>query len=476
MPLTPPDPPAVPAHPSLDEDGNGIPDHGRSASVGAELSAFTIELPDEVISTLLKADPVKLGGSPGCRLWRTSDVLLLGSGEALRIGLPRPWARTTHTRVVTQVLSAIKAVPDDGSLDHSLIAMGALPYDPTAAGHLTVPRLLVSVPSPRLARPWATLVTADAGRDIAAQAKWRDSIEAEVVALAEAGDQPEAPDGFQLRSDISHSSWKELVRRAVADMGRGALDKVVLARRVDVVATGPFPLPETLSRLAALYPSCAVFNFNGFIGASPETLVRRQGDAVSSHPLAGTVARSGDEDTDAQLLAALTASEKDRREHQLVVDAIVDSLRPLCAVLDVPAQPATVALRNVSHLGTNITGKLRRERTSPTGSARGELPTALDLAGLLQPTPAVGGHPTAAALAWQRANEGFERGCYAGPVGWVDRAGDGEWALGLRSALVSGERATLYAGAGIVVGSDAEAELVETQLKLQALLAALVRP
>jgi len=202
--------------------------------------------------------------------------------------------------------------------------------------------------------------------------------------------------------------------------------------------------------------------------------VLRSGREVLSHPLAGTVARSGDEATDSALLAGLLASAKDRREHQLVVDAIVQRLRPLCAELEVPPEPSVLALRNVSHLATLLRGSLAvAEQDEGNGGA---LPSSLDLAALLQPTPAVGGHPTAAALQWQRANEGFDRGCYAGPVGWVDSRGDGLWVLGLRSAMVSGQYASLYAGNGIVAGSGPEAELAETQLKLQALLAALVRP
>jgi menaquinone-specific isochorismate synthase len=264
---------------------------------------------------------------------------------------------------------------------------------------------------------------------------------------------------------MPHAQWKLLVAQAVAQMGQGPFTKVVLARRVDVVANRPFVLPETLSRLANLYPSCAVFHVEGFIGASPETLVRRTGLDVLSHPLAGTVARSGDTATDAALLAGLMASGKDRHEHQLVVDQIAAKLRPLCQHLEVPPVPSVLALRNVSHLGTELRGTLA------DGSA-----SSLALAALLQPTAAVGGLPTEAALSWQRHNEGFDRGTYAGPVGWVDSRGDGEWALGLRSADVSGCRATLYAGNGIVAASVPDAELAETQLKLQALLAALVRP
>ena len=320
--------------------------------------------------------------------------------------------------------------------------------------------------------PWATLVVPEHLTSSAASA--RRAIEAELAKLGDDYRAEQLPDSFELGASMPHDQWKQLVRDAVSEMEHGTFAKVVLARRVNVVANRPFVLHDTLARLASLYPSCAVFHVEGFIGASPETLIRRTGREILSHPLAGTVARSGDDVADGALIAGLMASAKDRREHQLVVDAIAAQLRPLCSFLEVPEKPSVVALRNVSHLGTTLRGVL----SISTGGdeAGGREPTALDLAALLQPTPAVGGHPTDAALSWQRKHEGFERGRYAGPVGWVDSRGDGEWALGLRSANVSGCDAALYAGNGIVVGSDPDAELAETQLKLQALLAALVRP
>ncbi len=264
---------------------------------------------------------------------------------------------------------------------------------------------------------------------------------------------------------MPHKHWKELVARAVTEAGAGTLTKVVVARQVEVVANRPFSLPTALERLGSLYPSCAVFRGAGFIGASPEILVHRRGADVTSQPLAGTVPRSGDQATDEALITALQASAKDRHEHRVVVDAITAALAPWCASLEVPEKPSVLQLRNVSHLATLLHGVLGPSR-----------PSALELVSFLQPTPAVGGTPTPAALAWQRENEGFARGRYAGPVGWVDSRGDGAWAIGLRSADVSGHRAVLYSGAGVVAGSDPETELAETQLKLQALLAALVRP
>jgi menaquinone-specific isochorismate synthase len=239
----------------------------------------------------------------------------------------------------------------------------------------------------------------------------------------------------------------------------------VLAREVRVEANRPILPVDALARLRALYPSCRLFSMEGFVGASPEVLISRNEMRISSHPLAGTIPRSGDPAVDARLAEALLASAKDRWEHRLVVEEVAAALAPHCEVLEVPEGPSIVPLRNVSHLGTAIVGRLR---------AGG--PDALALAALLHPTPAVGGTPTGEALALIAELEGLDRGRYAGAVGWVDADGDGEFAVGVRSAELDGTAARLFAGVGIVGDSDPAAELAETQLKLQALLAAVVRP
>jgi menaquinone-specific isochorismate synthase len=236
---------------------------------------------------------------------------------------------------------------------------------------------------------------------------------------------------------------------------------------VDIAANRPFVIPDVLERLQALYPSCMIFSVNGFVGASPELLIRRNGRDVESHPLAGTVARSGDVHGDEVLVARLMASAKARREHAAVVDAVASALAPLCEELRVPETPSVLGLRNVSHLATHIRGRLWGSTPAPG---------ALDLVRMVHPTPAVGGVPTEAALRYLQKVEGFDRGCYAGPVGWVDANGDGTWAIGIRCAEIEGPNARIFAGNGIVAGSDPREELAETQLKLQALLAALVRP
>jgi menaquinone-specific isochorismate synthase len=437
------------------------------------LRAVTVEVDPEKLPDLVRA-----GGHPGRHLWAKTELTVLGCGEVLEVPLPAGWAAPEHTAPVREVLAAIGTETGPVSPGCGPLAMGALPYDPSAAGRLSVPRFTV------VRRPAGSWVTVVLAVDEASPARVDRAVEDELAALANDPPSGALPDGFELLATMPHQDWKDLVARAVKVMDSGSLSKVVLARQVEVVANRPFVLPDTLARLAQLYPSCAVFHVEGFIGASPETLLRRTGPNIESHPLAGTVARSGDPATDDALVAGLMSSAKDRHEHQLVVDEIADKLRPFAA-LDVPATPSIVPLRNVSHLGTSIKGALydgglsgaaRTGNGNDPGHQAGYLPTSLELAAVLQPTPAVGGLPLDAAIQWQRDNEGFDRGCYAGPVGWVDSNGDGEWVLGLRSAIVSGERAVMYAGNGIVAGSDPDVELAETQLKLQALLAALVRP
>lgn len=448
---------------------------------GRCLECHTVEVPAEVFPDL-----VAEGAGPGRVLWRSPSLALAGVGQALRTGSDGPWTAPLHAERVARQLRAVRNVMPDTLASSGAaagpLAMGSLPYDPGSPGHLQVPRLLLGRAGDLC---WASLTgEPDWARDNADKLRRSPTSTLESLLSYDGGKPaPEpAPDRFELSTTMAHKDWQEMVRRAVEDIGAGLLEKVVLARRVDVRTNRPLPLAEALGRLVALYPSCTVFHVEGFLGASPEVLVNRHGLEVLSHPLAGTIARSGDLVTDDALLEALMGSAKDRWEHQLVVDAIASVLRDVCDKVVVPEHPSVMALRNVSHLGTPVSGLLRchdsarYDRSSPVGSHRDGVPSALALAARLQPTPAVGGQPTVGAISWQRANEGFDRGRYAGPVGWVDAAGDGEWVLGLRSASVEEDRASLYAGAGIVAGSDPAAELAETQLKLQALLAALVRP
>jgi isochorismate synthase len=233
----------------------------------------------------------------------------------------------------------------------------------------------------------------------------------------------------------------------------GAVEKVVLAREVVVEASRAFDPRAVLDVLRATQPGCIVYADGGFVGASPELLVRRRGLDVTARPMAGTGARADE----------LAGSEKDGREHRLVVDAVVDVLQSACGDVHVD-DTAPVSLTDLSHLATRITARVHDTDTS-----------AIDLALALHPTPAVAGTPRDTAIAAISRLEPTARDLYAGPCGWVDADGDGEFVVALRGAQLDGHRARLHAGAGIVAGSRAEAEWAETQVKLEPMLRALVR-
>jgi menaquinone-specific isochorismate synthase len=414
------------------------------AGDASDLIARTVEL-----DPARPVDLLAVAGAGGY-LFEHEGVGIAGRGEALRIPLASGYG-DRRSDVVAETLSSITAT---GGLDVAgarPLALGALPFDDGAPASMVVPEVVVGRDAG--GRQWLTTV-APAG----AAVPTLDELLLPVEAV-------ELPDSFSLTSPRSHAAWQDTIADAVATIAAGDLAKVVVAREVLVEANRPIVVPDVLERLRALYPSCMVFSVDGFLGASPELLVERRGDRVRSHPLAGTYPRSGDPHADEVLAAELLASVKDRREHRFVIDEIVDVLGRMCLDLQVPEGPSILQLRNVLHLGTEIAGTL----AAPA-------PTALDIAARLHPTPAVGGTPTKESLAWLERHEGLHRGHYAGPVGWVDAEGDGIFAVGIRSAEVRGPQARLFAGVGVVEGSDPSRELTETQLKLQALLAAVVRP
>jgi isochorismate synthase len=248
-------------------------------------------------------------------------------------------------------------------------------------------------------------------------------------------------------------------------VGRGRIDKVVLARRVVVRASADLDVSAALRHLAATAPESTTFAFTRdgttFLGATPERLVRTVGRSFETVAIAGSAARGLDQADDARLAAGLLASEKDREEQAVVVDTLRSNLAPIVESLHVAEAPAILPLRHVQHLVTPITGTLRDEAG------------LLSLAGQLHPTPAVGGAPRDVALDLIAEHEGFDRGWYAGPIGWLGADGDGELMVALRCGLVTGREATLFAGCGIVADSDPAREWDESRLKLRTMTTAL---
>ena len=265
---------------------------------------------------------------------------------------------------------------------------------------------------------------------------------------------PEAPAGISYaEGSISALQWQAAVRQAVARIVRGDLDKVVLARDLIATADRTVDLRHLLVRLGARYSSCWTFAVDGLVGATPELLVRRCGEQVTSRVLAGTVRRLGDDVADGELAAGLMDSDKDLEEHSIAVRSVAAALGSYCADLDVPDEPRVLRLANVQHLATDVTGRL----TAGT--------SVLALVAALHPTAAVCGTPTDLAMDLIRELEGMDRRRYAGPVGWVGSDGDGEFGIALRCAEIHGNRVRLFAGCGIVAGSDSESELAEAQAK-----------
>ena len=333
------------------------------------------------------------------------------------------------------------------------IAVGALPFLGTAA---PTSMLSVAAHAVRRTAPGET-VRIDIG-------EVDDATTTSPMLPASAPNEPFAR--AQLQEVPDAGTYADRVATVVEGIRAGELRKVVLARTIEVTAGRRLDARRLAHRLRAVNPDAYTFaaptSTGMLVGASPELLVSRFGREVRSNPLAGSAPRSGDPTEDRGNAERLRSSAKDHEEHAIVVEAIAQTLGPLCRDLSWDPEPVLLETPNVWHLSTRFRGLLREP-----------MPSALELALALHPTPAIGGEPRAAALEVIEELEGFDRGMYAGPVGWTDASGDGEWAIALRCAELRGERAILYAGAGIVAGSEPTAELDETDRKFRAFLDAL---
>ena len=263
---------------------------------------------------------------------------------------------------------------------------------------------------------------------------------------------------------MSGAAWESVVADAVGRIGEGDLEKVVLARDLLATAAAPLDVRWPLHRLSDDYAMCWTFHVEGLFGATPEMLVRRERGLVTSRVLAGTIRRTGDDARDAGLAGQLARSSKDLEEHEYAVRSVAESLSPYCSSTNVPEVPFVLHLPNVMHLATDVTGVVHDHHES-AGAAGASV---LDLAAALHPSAAVGGTPTKVAVELIEEIEGMDRGRYAAPVGWMDAQGDGEFGIALRSGQVDpADPATvrLFAGCGVVAGSDPAAELAEAQAK-----------
>jgi menaquinone-specific isochorismate synthase len=416
-------------------------------------------------------DALEFDGSPTV-LFDRPGLTLVGWGTALLVP-------------AAEAATALAAIPCDdtvGTLGSGPVALGALPFDDTFAGHLVVPRFTMgtSRDADGVTRRWATAV-GPADVALPGTNELFDAVIWQYGTTPESQPQPqpqpqrqEPPDAgaTELTALMTAAGYAAMVSDAVAVMAQpdATLRKVVLSRPVEVRLHGSLALSAVLRRLRAGEPNCTIFSMpvpdGSFFGASPELLVARHGARVSSHPLAGTVPRGETARADADAQRGLAGSAKNRAEHRYVVDDIAGALSPFCAELSVPLEPSVVAFRSVAHLGTRIEGQLAG--SEPVG--------VLELLQHLHPTPAVGGTPRDEALAFIAAHEAGQRGHWAGPVGWVGADGDGEWMIGIRSAQLDADGATLTlrAGGGIVADSDPDAEAAEADVKLATVLDAVL--
>ncbi len=288
--------------------------------------------------------------------------------------------------------------------------------------------------------------------------------------LIESLNRPHSPPGCKTTLEVTstssdHYQWRKLVQNAQAQISSGTLKKVVPARHIQVQAQRRFDPRHLMSTLSYLYPSSVLLatklSGNVFVSATPERLVNSDADRITCDAVAGTIRRSAVEQNDKKLGEFLLTDPKVQHEHQLVVEDIKESLQPLCDNIESPDQPSLIRLRNLQHLWTEISGRLKPEIN------------LLKAATNLHPTAAVNGSPRSEARKWLNQNEPFDRGWYSGAAGWIDYQGNGELAVLLRCALIDNDRADLFAGAGITAGSDADAEFAETELKLGVMLEAL---
>jgi isochorismate synthase len=346
----------------------------------------------------------------------------------------------------------------------SAVVVGALPFDGGVPARLWVPRRTVRITAAGEVRRHRVGGDGDGpaeGTSLAAPrpaprgAASLDRLEGRLVRRPATHAEPEAAD------------YAAAVAEAVERIRQGELHKVVLARTLRLELPVEIEAARVLRRLHARDPRCHTFAVRGatgrlLVGATPETMLRRRGRTVVCGPMAGSAPRSADPAEDRAAARRLLASEKDHREHRLVVEAVTETLAPFCERLEVDPRPSLTATASVWHLVTTVRGRLVEGA-----------PNALGLAAALHPTPAVCGTPRPAALDAIHELEPVARGLYSGLVGWVDARGDGEWVVALRCAVLTGRQARLYAGAGIVAGSVPAAEVAETEAKFGALLGAL---
>ena len=403
-----------------------------------------------VVRTVEIDDPGELLAllpSSGGLAWVRHRDGFVGWGEAARFEASGP-ERFAAADAWWSGLVERSVIRDDVGVQGSgALAFGSFAFDDVGPSRsmLVVPEVVVGR---RAGRCWVTTIAAEGGLPPAPVLPNRQP--------------PAAPSELAFADGaLSGAEWELAIADAVRRIADGPLEKVVLARDLEVRTASDLDERWPLSRLAQRYSACWTFAVDGLIGATPEMLVRLERGLVMSRVLAGTIRRTGDDAHDLALAASLARSSKDLEEHEYAVRSVAEALAPHCTSTNVPETPFVLHLPNVMHLATDVAGVVRDDAS------------VLALVAALHPSAAVCGTPTDLARLTIRELEQMDRGRYAGPVGWIGANGDGEFAIALRCAQVLRERLRLYAGCGVVAGSDPEAELAEAQAKFVAMRDAL---
>ena len=396
---------------------------------------------------LAEIDLVSLGAASGL-LWRSPTTTLVGIGEVTEVSL----GVTSGAIELSEALESRRgenavAVPGSGP-----VAFSALPFDRDALGRAQLPDIIIGqVGTERF-------VTAPSDVDLA-------NIAEHAVGHMSIASDP-MPKSISVKPSMPVSTWRdEVVAAACRRLDGSEMQKAVFARELDLQANADFPVARIVCDLGRRFPATMLFAIDGFIGASPELLVSRSDRTVRAHPLAGTASRSEDPVVDAARIEGLRASAKDRIEHRITIDWLLAELLPFCSYVDAEPDPSVLSMANVHHLGTLVEGVL----SAPAASV-------LDLVCAVHPTPALGGDPQSDALALIEELEGFDRGRYGGPSGWVDVEGNGEFAVSVRTVDIDGSCARVCAGVGVVAQSNPDDELLETQAKFRAILGSILNP
>lgn len=398
------------------------------------LKVETVELPEALRKPLIEMmheNPLAFVRNGGGIIGYGEAVRLRAGGKDRIATLADSWRSLVSTATVTDNVM----LPGTG-----LVAFGSIAFADESAAEsvLIVPEVLIGS---RDGRMWLTTVN---------DAKLTSPSH---YAASSAG-------GFR-EGKQSRSGFASAVTRTVSEIEAGAAEKVVMARDIVFDVDAGFDIRNTLAKLAERYPTCWTYSVDGTFGASPELLVRVSHGQVSARVLAGTAGRGTDPGVDLAISQALAASHKNLEEHRFAVDSLVHALEPFCDHVDADTEPFSLSLPNVWHLASDVHGVLKEEAS------------VLDLASALHPTAAVAGTPRASAQELIHELEPFDRGRYAGPVGWIGSDGDGEWAIALRGGQLGEGSITAYAGCGIVAESEAESELAETDLKFQPIIGSL---